>query len=938
MAAHGAASLTRDRLFKPATYRRKEGAQGRGRMGARARRGARVAACSMLLVLAALSAWPPGATATGERARSRIAEARASSQRLRTRSRSRGSTRPRSSAFPSTASVSQLLRGSSRRVGTAPRPSSTLQVPEALPHSACEPYEQRELPMFKVPRMKCPRFADWSPIAAVGADLAKPGAILAGDTKQRKLMEIILLQTVEKAPTPQERAKLLDKFPGANHFLIYATKPMTAEEALNRLVAMASASAVVLVEPGQEADVTPELLAAAKALLGRHERMGMLGFGAGWRDGVTVRAGDRGKGRGVTGGVAFVDALLSGPVVVKRDAFLEVGGLWAQCPGEPCLSVSYAELSLRMWEGGRRVALAGVPGQPGNKAGRRLLEVDGNNTTDSISKLQPHWLKKLASGDWGGLMQPGKGSGLAEDPLDKLARLRAEANRREGARGREEKSAEEPEEPLPAASKPQKKKKASGSKEAKEAKVATETKATKEAAVEEPPETRPPKTFEEEAAVTAVEDRATGRCADALRTRLAELRPTSRLAKCMAARASAAGDLYGDTVDAEDGGARRRAGANLAALSMGLEQRSMTPSDAIPVCGAVSAQTVEDHKCPAERAQAALILQYFKRPQNIELLAGGIANTTMGITTELLINDDSRSDVAEWLDALRRVGYPGRVFLALSNNIHEIRGYNRLSKFTTAHNLAHLQDDDVPASADWLHHALVLLKNQPKLAVLGGLRGRMDYGTIMDTRYNYINGPKYGVPSKARGCCKKIVHWDKASKIPFMFMYKVNLSPLIMPRRYFMQMGMYHLHFSCAGQPGIGLDFEISVRAWKMGLQAGLYDAKFKLQVGQSRATGTRSSAKLFALRRSNELRNNKMMYTMYKGFHHKSGMSRASAALNKLPAPKGYEPMNDAGGTANFLRQHRGWYLSNKVSRSRSSRQNFQDFVRSVARRAKGT
>lgn len=64
---------------------------------------------------------------------------------------------------------------------------------------------------------------------------------------------------------------------------------------------------------------------------------------------------------------------------------------------------------------------------------------------------------------------------------------------------------------------------------------------------------------------------------------------------------------------------------------------------------------------------------------------------TQGITTELLINDDSRSDVAEWLDALRRVGYPGRVFLALSNNIHEIRGYNRLSKFTTAHNLAHLQ-------------------------------------------------------------------------------------------------------------------------------------------------------------------------------------------------------------------------------------------------------
>ena len=84
------------------------------------------------------------------------------------------------------------------------------------------------------------------------------------------------------------------------------------------------------------------------------------------------------------------------------------------------------------------------------------------------------------------------------------------------------------------------------------------------------------------------------------------------------------------------------------------------------------------------------------------------------------------------------------------------------------------QDDDVPRDKNWLVHALTLLINQPKLAVLGGLRGRMDYGTIMDTRSNYINGPKYGAPSDKRSCCKKILHWDAKSKIPFMNMYKVR--------------------------------------------------------------------------------------------------------------------------------------------------------------------
>ena len=59
--------------------------------------------------------------------------------------------------------------------------------------------------------------------------------------------------------------------------------------------------------------------------------------------------------------------------------------------------------------------------------------------------------------------------------------------------------------------------------------------------------------------------------------------------------------------------------------------------------------------------------------------------------TELLINNDSRSDLQTWLDELKKSKYDGNVFVSMSPNIHEIRGYNRLSKFTTATYLAHLQ-------------------------------------------------------------------------------------------------------------------------------------------------------------------------------------------------------------------------------------------------------
>ena len=51
--------------------------------------------------------------------------------------------------------------------------------------------------------------------------------------------------------------------------------------------------------------------------------------------------------------------------------------------------------------------------------------------------------------------------------------------------------------------------------------------------------------------------------------------------------------------------------------------------------------------------------------------------------------------------------------------------------------------------------------------MIGGLRGRMDVGKSKDKETNQNDGLKYGPRFL------KIKHVDKATRIPFMFMYKV---------------------------------------------------------------------------------------------------------------------------------------------------------------------
>jgi hypothetical protein len=101
---------------------------------------------------------------------------------------------------------------------------------------------------------------------------------------------------------------------------------------------------------------------------------------------------------------------------------------------------------------------------------------------------------------------------------------------------------------------------------------------------------------------------------------------------------------------------------------------------------------------------AALMLQYFSRPKNILEIVKGLR--TVPEDVEVLINNDSGSDHAVWRSVLTQPND----FLVYCRNVHEIRGYNRLTLMSNAPISVTLQDDDVPGDKTWLATATKLFQ------------------------------------------------------------------------------------------------------------------------------------------------------------------------------------------------------------------------------------
>ena len=117
----------------------------------------------------------------------------------------------------------------------------------------------------------------------------------------------------------------------------------------------------------------------------------------------------------------------------------------------------------------------------------------------------------------------------------------------------------------------------------------------------------------------------------------------------------------------------------------------------------------------------SLILLSFNHRMNIRKISRRLHNTS---ADELIICEDGSIDGSDrlWLQKLTR----SNDFLIRSNDIHEIRAYNRAIDLARGELVCVLQDDDIPPpSGTWIDEALALFERYPALGILGAYQGYM---------------------------------------------------------------------------------------------------------------------------------------------------------------------------------------------------------------------
>src|SRR5262249_14575211 len=115
----------------------------------------------------------------------------------------------------------------------------------------------------------------------------------------------------------------------------------------------------------------------------------------------------------------------------------------------------------------------------------------------------------------------------------------------------------------------------------------------------------------------------------------------------------------------------------------------------------------------------SLILLSFNHRQNIVPILERLRRIP---PDELIVCDDGSVDGSEqvWL---RRLTQPND-FVVRSNDLHEIRAYNRAVDLARGDIVCVLQDDDIPPEdGTWVAQALGLFERHERLGILGGFLG-----------------------------------------------------------------------------------------------------------------------------------------------------------------------------------------------------------------------
>ena len=228
-----------------------------------------------------------------------------------------------------------------------------------------------------------------------------------------------------------------------------------------------------------------------------------------------------------------------------------------------------------------------------------------------------------------------------------------------------------------------------------------------------------------------------------------------------------------------------------------------------------------------ESPSLSVVVQSFNHRDNVPRIVASLRQTA---AEEIIVCEDGSVDGSDraWRAALNR---PNE-FVVLSNDIHEIRTYNRAISYARGEFVAVMQDDDFPpADGRWASDALSLFRTQANLAVLGCWGGWAHaFGDRDRVVLTHVGPPM----NSAIGEAENLVPFrDPSTGIAFTFVEAVCIGPMLFRRSVFEELGGFDTELSAPGESGVWLDYELCVRAWLAGYEVAYYEAPpFKRHVG----------------------------------------------------------------------------------------------------------
>jgi GT2 family glycosyltransferase len=250
--------------------------------------------------------------------------------------------------------------------------------------------------------------------------------------------------------------------------------------------------------------------------------------------------------------------------------------------------------------------------------------------------------------------------------------------------------------------------------------------------------------------------------------------------------------------------------------------------------------------------QLSILLQSFNHRKNIPSIMERLRLTC---ADEIIVCEDGSVDGSEveWRKYLTRPND----FLIQTNDLHEIRTYNRAANLAAGEFICLMQDDDIPPKdPSWASDAIALFRRYPRLAVVGCWHGwAVDFG---DARYPVL--ARFGAPPFDGKPLSEIPFWDDTIEKPFMFVESICIGPMFFRHSVFQELGKFDLRFSGVGESGIWLDYDFTMRAWLAGYQVGVYASPaFERNVG-----GQGTMIYSGSSRAANYLKNRDYVYATY--------------------------------------------------------------------------